>query len=399
MKDNKATIILFFIGILFVLLCFCILLLGMSKKGQTEETFSVPDNSNTTGVGYNGNNNEAPEVDTIEKVLARNNVVLLSKNGTTLNVQFPVDLFDDDNKSNQEYFYSLIYELTKFFEEKDFTLIDESKAIRIQAIYDEATKEHRIIINDNEDFYKNVKGSVYIGVQNVEPVESQPFYVESRMVKELDMTNYNFNRLSEQLGDNYEELDSGYRYYPDQDIEILLQPNKAVLNIVLGSDYKENILTQVDRNATLKEIAEAYPNYFAGGPSEGYLAYTNWGNYIFFYKDEVSIYSFNPDTYRKFDPLLNEYLESKNFDSFVRKMKNEIRSYASCEIDFDHQDAMILYPTRGFKVEIHGNDPSTITLYNNYTFTEETKQLVKDGKITYVNKDSVEVFENERRNR
>lgn len=399
MKDNKATIILIFIGILFVLLCFCVILLGFTKTGQDIEVYNVSSGDNSSNPGYNGNNNGAPEVDTIESVLMRNNVEYLSKIGNTLNVVFPVDLYSEDNSSNAQYFYNLVEELKQFFEKQSFTLIDESKAIRIQVIYDEATESYKVIINDNEDFYNNVKGNAYVGVQNVEPVEAEAYYIASTMVKELDMSNYDFTKLSQQLGDNYEVDEDGYRYYPDSDIEVLLQPNKAIMNIVYGPGYKDKILTEVERNASLKEIAEVYPNYFAGGPSEGYLAYTNRENYIFFYKDEVSIYTYNPETYMKFDKLLNEYLETKNFDSFVRKLKNEIRSYSSYEVDFDRKDAMILYPTRGIKVEIHSNDPTTITLYNNYYFTEETKQLVKDGKITYVNKDSVEVFEQQRRSK
>ena len=399
MKDNKATILLIFIGILFVLLCFCVILIGYSKTGLNEDYYNVSNNENIDNFNYNGINNEEEEGDTIEKVLERNRVEYISRSDSILNVVFPVDLYNKDNTSNQQYFYSLIDALKKFFKKSDFTLIDETRAIRIQVIYDEITDSYKVIINDNEDFYANVKGSVYIGVQNVEPAETQPYYVASGMLNNLSFYDYDFSRLGAQLGDNFEVFEDGYRYYPEQDIEVLLQPNRTIINIVFGSGYKDDILSKVSRNASLKEIAETYPNYFAGGPTEEYLAYTNGDSYVFFYKDEVSVYSFNQETYKTFDKFLKEYLETKDFDSFVKKVKNDIRSYSSCEIDFENQDALILYPTRGFKVEIHANDPSTITLYNNYTFTEETKQLVKDGKITYVNKDSVEVFEKERRNK
>ena len=55
------------------------------------------------------------------------------------------------------------------------------------------------------------------------------------------------------------------------------------------------------------------------------------------------------------------------------------------------------FPTRGMEIDIQNNDPKGITLYNNYCFTDDSRQLVKDGYISYRDVDAVLKYEKERR--
>ena len=54
------------------------------------------------------------------------------------------------------------------------------------------------------------------------------------------------------------------------------------------------------------------------------------------------------------------------------------------------------FPTRGINIDIRNNDPRGITIYNNFVFDDTVKLYVKDGKIKFLDQDSVYQFEKER---
>ena len=58
----------------------------------------------------------------------------------------------------------------------------------------------------------------------------------------------------------------------------------------------------------------------------------------------------------------------------------------------------MLFPTRGIEIDIQGNNPKGITLYSSYYFSDDTRQYVKDGLISFKNQDLVQIYEKGRRN-
>ena len=72
-------------------------------------------------------------------------------------------------------------------------------------------------------------------------------------------------------------------------------------------------------------------------------------------------------------------------------------SYDVLEYDKDIKKATMIFPTRGIEIKIEDNNPKGITLYSNYYFTDMTKEMVKNGKISYSTDDLVEKYEIQRR--
>ncbi len=92
-------------------------------------------------------------------------------------------------------------------------------------------------------------------------------------------------------------------------------------------------------------------------------------------------------------------MEDKNLDEFVTKVLKKWTNYDKNEYDPDKQNAHITFPSRGVEIKIDNNNSYGITLYNNYFFTEKSKEFVKSGKIQInAEEDLLELMEINRRN-
>lgn len=333
-------------------------------------------------------------VDKITKIFISKGVSVTSSTDYTFNVIFPRDLFDEEGNSEEEFFYDLVDALSQEIT-KDFELIDSQKNIRIKVTFDPETGAYNIVYNDNEKFYDVVDGSSYVAIDTAEMVEPQSMYETSALVAVLDMNDYYFKYVQKYLTGEEKTLDNGYLYYPDEGLKFLIQPNKAVMSIIYDDTYEGEIIDGIDIHTSLLAISEKYEDFFAGSVNSGFLAYRNARMYLFFYPGEIAYYSYSTDSSSKIDDLIDQYVSSKELGAFANGMKR-IMAYTEFEYNEEEGRLKASYPTRGINIDIRNNDSLGITIYNNYLAGEKTKQHVKDGKITFVNQDSVYLFEKER---
>lgn len=385
MKNSKRIIIIFILILLFILLCILTAIIIILKKD--ESNIDIPkDDIIISDIKEN----------TIEYVLKQHDSEYISQNKNRVYAILAKDLYDENGKSNEEFVEDLVEDLKEFFVETSFYIIDEEKSITIYAKWSSKDKEIDLVINNIEDFYKETDGRDYSAVDSAKIVEASNLLMSNIYLESLEINNMYFSGIEKYLT-NGRELENGYTVYTDQQIKIKNALNKGVFNLIFMEDYKDKILYDVSLEDKLREIAEKYDDYVFGGLEKGYLGYRSGNFYYFFYEHEASIYPYSYVENTKFEALLTNYLETKDLDEFVSKLKNTIKSYADIEYDADIQKLFVSYPTRGIKIDIRDNDPKGITLYSNYHFSDKTKQLVKDGKIQYNKNDYVNEYEQMRK--
>lgn len=382
-KSNSKKFILIIVGLLVILLLLFILLLeAMELNNKPSEVSSSIDDKST-----------------IQGVIRSNGSEYIKQEKEDIYVLFSVDLYNEDGSSNEAYFEKMISELTPFFSNKDFTLIDEKKDFKIYVKYDYSIKEYRIYYNDIEDFYSKTDGDSYSAVDSVEIVKFQKIYFHDNIIDLLKTQDTYFSSIRSIVGEGT-AAKNNYTDYFDGKLSIRLAPNDVVKNIIFKDGYRNNEMAyEITLDTPLNEIYKSFPNIAFGSIKEGFLGYRTDMFYTFFYEDEISMY---PYSYKKnvdFEKFLLEYIETRDLNTFVEQVTSRLRNYDYYRYDEERQEAYILFASKGIEINIKGNDLKGITLYNNYCFTNKTKSLVKNGYITLNSeKDLIAVIEEKRRN-
>ncbi len=390
MKDSKRIIIILILILLFILLCIVTFMVVIIKRENNTQNREIV---NTVGENINTIVNKPR---TIQSVIESYDSKYISHADGTVYTILAKDLYDETGKSNEDFFIDLVNDLDEFFQNTSFYIIDEEKNIKIYAKRSLEDDSLSITINDIENYYKETNGKDYIDVEKSEIVEATNLLVSNPLLERMRMKNMYFSSIKDHLTES-RELENGYTVYTNEQVKIKLSPNKAIFNLVFLEDYEDNILHNLNLKMRLSEIAELYPDYAFGGLDKEYLGYRGGNYYYFFYENQASIY---PYAYREntdFENMLTNYLETKDLDEFVKKLRTLMKSYSDIEYDSEIQRLFIAYPSRGIKVDIKDNNPKGITLYSNYCFSDKTKQLVKDGIIQYNKNDYVNEYEQMRK--
>ena len=384
MKNKKRMGII--IGVIIAFL-FMILLILWSILQYVE--FSQ--NTATTPVGTSIPEETTSAVDILEK----NNVVIEEEYEDKIYVKFDKDLYDENGEENSEYFLNIINGINKLNPREDYYLIDTDKEIEIHVTV-RSNNTYEYTINGKEDYYDEVDGKTYADVSKSKISESSHFYYDNSILSMGMMNNYYIRRIKDELGEG-RDLGNGYTSYLDGGVFVRTSPIGTMRNVIFTGLYEDTITADVKVGTPLEKIKELYPEPAFGGLSDNYLGYITDDLYSFFYPDEVSIYTYTYEENDRFESILEDYLETNDLEDFVTRIVATYPVYDSFEFDKELQSASILMSNRGINVEIRDNNPKGITLYNNYCFTERSRNFVKEGKISYKNEDLVHLCEKERR--
>lgn len=317
---------------------------------------------------------------TLEEIFIENDIEVISKDDYIIRLFFPVDLYNEDKTDNKEFFYNLIEDIKVFYDKKSFVLYDMDKNIEINVKYSTSKKEHEIIINDIENYFDNVDGKLYAEVDKCKIKKSSDIPTNNDILYKL-ITNNTYIKSIEKKLENPEELENGYTSYNNGAIKIRKSLINTVRHIIFTPEYDGAINRNIDMNTSLNKILEKYPQNAFGSIDEGYLGYIS-DFYYFFYKDEISIYSYSYSENKQFELLLDRYLETRNLDEFISNIKTNYKVYDYLEYNPEIQKAHILFPNRGIEINIEENDPKGIVLYSNYYLSDKTKKYIREGLIT-----------------
>lgn len=370
-------ILLFLIIILFCLLCFSFFLLHNIKDDSRKAVI----------------NDERPQ--SVEEVIIASESEYIEEEENKIYVKFAKDLYDDNEKSNEIYFNKIIEELKRFYEKNDFYLIDNSKDINIYVKYQDDS--YVIIINEIENYFKEVDAEKYLDINNAQLPKRQRIYASNDYLYGLSAAQMSTRYISKMLGEG-KEIENNYLSYHDGAILIRKTATKSVRNIIFTYKYEDDVVKSVNLKTSLREILNLYPDNAFGSLKEEYLGYCTDDYYYFFYDDEISVYAITYTPNEKLEEFLATYLEDKDLDKFVNSIKSTIRSYDYLEYDPEIGKAHIMFSHLGCEIDIEENNPKGIILYGNYYLTDSTKEYIQRGLITLKSKEnSVEKIEKERR--
>lgn len=381
----KKKIIIIIPIVIIILMCILISLLIITRKETTAIQPSISIQPETT-----------------EDIIKKYEAEYIGEENSKIYVKFNKDLYDEDGNSNENYFNNIINDLKPFYEKSSFYLEDEEKNITISVKYNSYEDTYTVLINNIENFFEKTNGKNYSKVDNIKNVKTTNINYVNDLMLILQYNTMYLDSIKDKLGEG-KELDNGYTSYLNGTVKIRLAPTKAVRNIIFSEDYKSQdnkpIAKQFNLGMSLREVKETLPDNTFGSLEEGYLGYRNSSYYSFIYKDEISIYTYSYKYNKDFEDLLTDYLKTKDLDTFINTLVGRCKTYDYYEYDAEKQNAYVLFSNRGIEIDIKGNDPKGITLYNNYYFTEDTKQYVKDGLISLdSDTDLLDKTEKERRN-
>lgn len=358
-------IIAFLIVLFFCLLCVLILLMRDTLQEDTNSEVIV-----TTS-----------EPQTVEEVAEITESKIIKNVDNTIYIEFAKDLYDENGNSNETYFNDLIEKLQKMYSKQNFSLIDKKHHINISVKYNEKTDKYTILINGIEGYFESIDGDKYAKVNNITIGDVVQMFESDEYLKFLKTTNMNPRLMYPEIGEG-KDLGNGYVSYMDDSIQLRTTLIKTVRNIIFTYKYDGEIVQGVKVGTDLKKIKEMYPDNIFGGLSEDYLGYMTNDFYYFFYDDEISVYGLTYRDDEDFEEILTEYLNDKDLDKFVNSIKSKVRYYDYLEYDPEIKKAHIMFSSRGYEIDIEDNNPKGITLYNNYHFTDTTRNFAKEGKIS-----------------
>lgn len=388
-KNKKANVLLFLIIILFVLLV--IIITFYSKLLNNEGNDPITDDE----IIEEGFIEKEPVVNSPRRVLEKYGSILINRNNNELKVEFAKKLFNEDGSSNENFFKNIIDDMIVVIPKETFVMIDGKNDIVIEVKYNTAREDYKIVINGKDDFYEVTDGLAYVKVEKSKIIENSNIYSKNGFLINLNRSQMFVDNIKDYLKDE-KELMNGYYSYNDNKIRIKYAPNKAVFNIIFDKKYQSEILPGVTPSTPLAKIKETYPDNTLGSVEKGYLGYRNSEFYFFFYEDEVSCFGYRYGVNSAFEKYLDEYLKTGDLEKFAVCLKT-ILSYDEYEFNKDIGKLKVVYPSRGIEIDIIDNDPKGVKLYSNYYFTDYTRSIVKDGKISFSTKDLVEKYEMKRK--
>ena len=143
-RKNALKLIIIFLIILF----FCLLCLMVLLQNSLGENNDLKKNKEVANIAVSTLENSKPK--TFQEVIKKYNSEYLSRNKNKIYVRFSMDLYNENGKSNENYFNNLIEDLEPFFMPVDFNLIDEEKNIDIEMKYNSNDKQYEITFKDRK---------------------------------------------------------------------------------------------------------------------------------------------------------------------------------------------------------------------------------------------------------
>ncbi len=360
-KNNSLKLIMIIIIVLLILL-YLIKVVKDNIHSTHEDTSPKIDNT----IHYDIN-----DYNSIEALLASHNCKVNSKSETSdllkLDVSFGENLYDGET-SNERYFNTICNLVAEYIKYKNFSLVDNSKKIKIEVKCEE-NKIIEIKINDDVNYYLNQDSFINKNLSNnVTNFNIQSPELQALIDGDWDETKVNFGTR--------ESICDGYNIYFDEGIEYRVV-NRKVYNVIFTSKYSGQIAGTLNANSTKEEIESALGKpTFTKGNEYGYLGKYN---YLFFdfTNNEVSIYpvvEVTEDDEKELKKMIEKMNETKDIKKFTTDLTSFWLDYDKYNYDSYYVD--LRYTLKGFQVSIDSRTlKNGIYIYPNYSGNRDILDL------------------------
>lgn len=382
MEFNKKQIRAIFITgilILFIILAFVIgSIIAINKSNQTNNNINVTGGYSTVkelvehyGCKYNNDtyraNREFP---------------------TEVNLVFQKNLYEND-ESQEEYFDSIIKDFARFVKYTSFQMIDTENDITIQVVCVNG-KIANTIINDIEDYFIYKESEMEL--TRYKEINNTSINVEAEVLNYLIQNDWSSDA-------NFGTRESFFRNYSihfDEGIEYR-KIGSSVYNVVFTERYLGPVVNNITVGMSLSSIEEMLGKPTFKDDGLGVIGYKSRDLYVFFTKNEISVYKCKTYDYDDFWDLVDKFLEDDNmeFKDFINELTYIWKDYS--EYSYAEDYMFMAFPNRGVEIKLNYDNVSGIILYNNISEDLDiTKKYLQNTEfISRLQIDSV--FEAEKR--
>lgn len=264
-----------------------------------------------------------------------------------------------NSTNNKEYYETLFAYCAKVLQYQNFIIIDKSKELVIAI---ECNKDNKVITNYNingDNKYFQTEESK-IAKQNHTEIKEITHTINSTELKQVINQNWNVNDSIFGVKDS---VFRNYNIYFDEGISTR-KINGTIFNIVFKQNYKQPIINEITTSSTKQEIIESL-----GTPQfeqNDLIGYKTEDTYIFFYKNEISVYKNEKNTNTlEFAKLVEQYQSDKDLIKFTTNLKNVWTDYDLYNYDSDY--VVLQYSLKGISIRYNYKTDNGIYMYTNFS--------------------------------
>lgn len=386
-KDKKIIkIIVSIIIVLVISLIFVIIRLSLERKNEAQEIERVK--SYTTIDDFKTVEEVAKylECDYIKQEKSKEENYKLD-----IYIKIKILPYTDDS-SNEVFYNNLVSYCAKVLKFDNFRIIDKEHSITIEVVCNKEKENIKsIIINGEENYF--AKRDSQIQINNYEQVKETNLTIQSEILTKLISNDW---RIKESDIGTKESTFNSYDIYFDEGIEIRKIDNK-VFNLVFTEKYKSNVVSNISTATSKENIIKILGNPAFEDNQTGVIGYKGKDIYVFFNtENEISIYKVLKEIKEdeEFSELLDKYIENKNTEEFMNKIKQIWNDYDKSQVNSSIKE--LRYSLKGLEVT-----NSSINIYSNFltnlykekSVDEFRSEILTANGIIFYNSDLV--FKNE----
>lgn len=312
----------------------------------------------------------------IKEIVEKNGCTYISDDKSSIK-DFDIDIYLQfgkdtivNGKSMKAYYESIFSSIVYETGYKNLRLIDDSRGLEVKIICSDDNYISRILINDKEDYFKNLLS---------ENSKKQPMNIKvtDMNINSLELQNLVNNSwiTSKVSFGSKDAMYNKYDIYFDEGIEVRTI-SKRIYNIVFTEKYQKEVIGGIKVGADLKQIKERFGTSYDNGSLIGYK--TN-NFYVFFSNDQISIYpnyNYTASTYTEFENLVSVYSKNKDINDFMDKLTDLWKDYDLYNYDKNYLD--IKYTLKGVRISFSADSKNGVQIYENYNGNFKNNQNSSD---------------------
>ena len=277
-------------------------------------------------------------------------------NNGEIQLSFKVNLYDD-KVIYENYYNNLISAVSNVVNYNSFKMSDTKKNIYIYVKCNNSNKTiERILINDEENFFQNIKSKV--NLESFTSVNNISVNIQSNILTSLIRSDWEYNA---NLFGTRDTVFDNYDIYFGEGLRVRNVSNK-VFNIIFTKNYDSSIINDIVVGDSFEKIEN-----ILGKPTfedASFIGYKTDKFYIFFLENQISIYRVEEYDTNEFAKIISKFVNQKNSADLV----NEITKIWP---DFDYilNDSgvvNVLYTLKGVNIQFNYVLKHGVHIYNNF---------------------------------
>lgn len=275
-------------------------------------------------------------------------------------IEFNAPTIDSTGNTNQNLYEILIKHISAKMIGHNFRIIDEQKNIVVKIKF-ENNEIKTYTINDDDKYWSRLERSYQINAYSTEKITN--FNINSEIITKAINDNWSYN--SQRFGSK-DSTFSNYDIFFEEGYKIRAI-NSKIYNIVFTKNYKDLVINQITIGTDLKRIEQVLGEPTFRSDIDDIIGYKGKDIYVFFEKDEISIYpveEYDQNKGKRFGKIVSELNTTGDINTFLNNLTD---LYPDYEAYYKTENYInLIYPLKGFEVIIGSTKNNGVTIYSNF---------------------------------